>query len=151
MGPGEFLKEFLMETGKEVKVSHRDKIGDVDAVVQDRADEGRQDDLPVLKAVDPAVVKDGDKLDNDRCVIGAHADDTTKPTGLENHDHESIGEVSKEGDTDSSEGEGRHPHVGEEGDQGTDVRVHLAKGTVCRSSRSKSRSKSSLYKFTYQN
>ena len=113
--------------------------------MQYRADEGRQDDLPVLKAVDPAVVKDGDKLDNDRCVIGAHADDTTKPTGLENHDHESVGDVTKEGDRDSSEGEGRHPHVGEEGDQGTDVRVHLAKGTVCRSSRS--RSKNSLYKF----
>ena len=93
--------------------------------MQDRADDTRQYDLLVLKAVDPALVKDGDELDNYRGVISTHADDTTKPTGLENDDNKSVGEVTKEGNSNSTECEGGHPEVGEEGEEGTDVKVNL--------------------------
>ena len=98
--------------------------------MHDRADDTGQDDLPVLQAVDPAMVKDGDELDNYRRIISTHADDTTKPTDLENNDNKSVREVTQEGNSNGTKCDGGHPDVGEEGEEGTDIRVNLAKGTV---------------------
>ena len=98
--------------------------------MENGADDAGQDDLPVLEAVDPAVVEDGDELDDDRSVVGAHADDTTKPTDLKDDDDRDVGEVTKEGDRDGTEGDGSHPQVGEQGQDRADVRVNL--GTVRR-------------------
>ena len=89
--------------------------------MQDRADDTCPDDLPVLKAIDPAMVKDGDELDNYRRVIGAHADDATKPTDLENNDNKRVGEVTQEGNSNGTKCDGGHPEVGEEGEEGTDI------------------------------
>ena len=71
------------------------------------------------------MVKDGDELDDERSVIGAHADDTTEPTGLEDDDNSDVGEVTKEGDSDGTECGRGHPEVGEEREDGTDVGVNL--------------------------
>ena len=96
--------------------------------MENGADDAGQDDLPVLEAVDPAVVEDGDELDDDRSVVGAHADDTTKPTDLEDDDDRDVGEVTEEGNRDGTEGDGSHPQVGEQGQDGADVRVNLGGG-----------------------
>ena len=50
--------------------------------MQEGAEETEQNDLPVHKAVDPAMVKYGDELDDIGSVKGAKGHDTTKPTTL---------------------------------------------------------------------
>ena len=95
--------------------------------MQEGAENATQDDLPVLKVIDPCVVKDGDELDDIGSIKGTQSDDTTKPTGLKDQDHHGVGEVAKEGHSDGAEGEGCHPDVRHQGNDGAHVGLHLEK------------------------
>ena len=93
--------------------------------MQDGANDTSTDNSVVLETVDPAMVVDGDELDDVGGVESAHAEDETKPTALKNHDDPAVGEVSEDGDRDGGEGDGGHAQVGEKAERGAHVRVHL--------------------------
>ena len=51
-------------------MTHQDKIGAIDAVVEGGTDDAGVDDNLVLELVDPALVDDGDELNNVGAVEG---------------------------------------------------------------------------------
>ena len=63
--------------------------------MREGAEDTEQNDLPVRKAVNPAMIKDGDELDNIGGVKGAKSDDTTAPTALKDQYYHGVREVAK--------------------------------------------------------
>ena len=93
--------------------------------MKDRKQTAEENNLSVLKAVDPGDIQDGDELDDVWSIPSPDADDKAKPTGLQDDDNHDVGEVAKDGDSHSTEGEGGHPDVAEKGEDGTHVRMDL--------------------------
>ena len=106
-------------------VSYHEKVGAVDAVVKDGADDGGPDDQDVLELVDPALVDDGDDLDDVGTVDGPEDHELEALGGLDDAEDDRIGEWAEEGDGQGSQVDGQHDQVTEDRQEGRDVRVNL--------------------------
>ena len=104
---------------------YHEQVRDIEAVVKDGAYDTGQYDMAVLQAVNPAMVKYSDELNDTRSIKCSHGDDTTKPSSLEKKDNHGVGEVSQDGHTDGPKCDRGHPNVREQGEDGAHIRMNL--------------------------